>query len=176
MSRRSVGASPPSAAGCPLAGSVRPRGFAAYGCRGKPGAWAAERPAEDSLRLPVRTSRRRFTKISAGGRCGCPRRRRSASDQETRDRAERGSAVRGSARASVVAEEDTRADRPRDDVVEAKKTGRLSDPFYLWRRMRGSRSRPGGLERLRALGFDRRDWRGGLQLSDQIQQHVAAVE
>jgi hypothetical protein len=51
-----------------------------------------------------------------GGRCGCPRRRRSASDQETRDRAERGSAVRGSARASVVAEEDTLADRPRENL------------------------------------------------------------
>ena len=37
------------------------------------------------------------------GRRGCPLRRRSASDQETRDRAERWSAVRGSARASVVA-------------------------------------------------------------------------
>jgi hypothetical protein len=44
---------------------------------------------------------------SLQGEAGCPRRRRSASDQETRDRAERGSPVRGSARASVVAEEDT---------------------------------------------------------------------
>ena len=40
-------------------------------------------------------------------RGGVSRRRRSASDQETRDRAERGSVVSGSARASVVAEADT---------------------------------------------------------------------
>jgi len=58
-----------------------------------------------------------------GGRCGCPRRRRSASDQETRDRAERGSVVGGSARASVVADEDTRADRPRDNL----ESGRTDD-------------------------------------------------
>jgi hypothetical protein len=56
-----------------------------------------------------------------GGR-GCPRRRRSASDQETRDRAERGSAVRGSARASVVDEEDTRARLTGDDPRNAPNT------------------------------------------------------
>ena len=45
----------------------------------------------------------RRTRGTVGESGGCPLRRRSASDQETRDRAERGSAVRGSARASVVA-------------------------------------------------------------------------
>jgi hypothetical protein len=39
-----------------------------------------------------------------------------AATEETRDRAERGSAVRGSDRATVVAEEDTRADRPRNNL------------------------------------------------------------
>ena len=69
-----------------------------------------------------------------------------------------------------------RATDPEVHWPRTKKTGRLSDPFYLRRWMRGSRSRSGGLERFRALGFDRRNWRSGLQLSDQIEQHVAAVE
>ena len=60
------------------------------------------------------------------GGVGCPLRRRSASDQETRDRAERGSVVRGSARASVVAVRTPGAD-PRDRLAAKRQSA--SSPF-----------------------------------------------
>src|SRR3954471_14412562 len=53
------------------------------------------------------------------GRRVCPRRQLEGATKETRDRAERGSVVRGSARATVVAEEHTPAD-PRQRSIRRR--------------------------------------------------------
>ena len=57
-----------------------------------------------------------------------------------------------------------------------KETGRLSDPFYLRRRMRRSRNRFGRLQSLDSFGFDGRNRSRGLELANQIEQYVTAVE
>ena len=80
------------------------------------------------------------------GEVGCPLRRRSASDQETRDRAERGSVVRGSARASVVAVRTPRLDPSRgaeETRVPAESAARRRG-CGLFRRMRLSARRRRG--------------------------------